>query len=142
MVVRDGEGKYILDFFIAGKGSRAIQNMSTQELKNDVKKNMELFFPNKDIIIKDLIVSKWNTDKNSLGSYSFYKVGTTQEDMISIRHPIENKIWFVGEHTHPTLSSMTQGAYQTGQWAAEEVAESLGHYEDEDDYDEDEDDEE
>lgn len=118
VVIKDGDGKYILDFFIAGKSSLMTQKMSKEELKEDVIKTLKLFFPEKDIRIKDLLVSKWNTDQNSLGSYSFYKVGTTQGDIIDIRRPIDDKIWFVGEHTHPTLSSMTQGAFQTGQWAA------------------------
>ena len=88
---------------------------------------MKKFFPEREINVKDLLISRWDSDKNSLGSYSFYKVGTSQDDIIEIRHPIADRIWFVGEHTHPTLSSMTQGAFQTGQWAAEEVAESLGY---------------
>ena len=43
----------------------------------------------------------------------------------SIIHPIDNKIWFIGEHTHPRYASMTHGAYQTGEWAAEEVVNQL-----------------
>lgn len=70
-------------------------------------------------------MTSWDTDQFSFGSYSFYKVGTTIEDIIELRHPIDNKIWFIGEHTHPRYASMTHGAYQTGQWAAEEVVSQL-----------------
>jgi len=72
-----------------------------------------------------LEITKWDSDLNSLGSYSFYKVGTTMDDIIRLRHPIDNKIWFIGEHTHPKFASMTHGAFQTGEWAAEEVISSL-----------------
>lgn len=88
---------------------------------------MKKFFHNHEIKVKNIKLSRWDSDNNSLGSYSFYKVGTTKDDIIELRHPIANRIWFVGEHTHPLMSSMTQGAYQTGLWAAEEAMQSLGY---------------
>lgn len=66
----------------------------------------------------NILITRWDRDENSMGSYSFYKVGTTIEDIIHLRQPIQKKLWFIGEHTHPRYFSMTHGALQTGQWAA------------------------
>jgi len=36
--------------------------------------------------------------------------------------PIDNKIWFVGEHCNPDNFAYTHGAFETGQRAASQVA--------------------
>ena len=126
-VLDNDADKYVLCFFLAGKGGRQIQQMKDEDIAKDIAFEMNKFFCGKKIEVLKVRLTRWDADENCLGSYSFYKVGTTQEDIIGLRQPIDNKIWLVGEHTHPSLFSMTQGAYQTGEWAAEEVMESLGY---------------
>lgn len=43
---------------------------------------MKKFFKNQEIEVKKLKMTSWDTDPYTLGSYSFYKVGTTMEDII------------------------------------------------------------
>jgi len=45
-------------------------------------------------------------------------VGAKRTAIELIRKPIQNKLWFVGEHAHPYLKSLAQGAYITGRSAA------------------------
>lgn len=71
------------------------------------------------------MLSRWHTDSHSLGSYCFNKVGTKIDHFHELKKPIQNKLWFIGEHTHPTLSSYAHGAFKTGVDAAKEVKKSL-----------------
>ena len=38
-----------------------------------------------------------------------------------LRQPLEDKLWFVGEHTHSYLRALSQGAYMTGKEAAYQI---------------------
>lgn len=49
-------------------------------------------------------------------------MGGTRRDIETLRKPLRNKIWFVGEHTHPEMKSLTQGAFTTGKEAALDIA--------------------
>ena len=66
-------------------------------------------------------MTRWHEDEYSLGSYTYYRVGAKRSAIDYLRKPIQNKIWFVGEHAHPSLKSLVQGAFLTGQSAAEDI---------------------
>jgi len=70
-------------------------------------------------------MTRWHLDENSLGSYCCNKIGTKKEHFETLRKPIQNRFWFVGEHTHPKLASYAHGAFETGLWAADEVLKSM-----------------
>ncbi len=78
-----------------------------------------------EIEIEDAKMSRWHKDEHSLGSYCYNRVGTKKEHFEQLRKPIQDRFWFIGEHTHPTLSSYAHGAYETGLWAAREAVDSL-----------------
>ncbi len=113
-MVIPSEEKHILCFYLAGKSISDIQKLSNEEIAEEVRADMKKFFNDEEIEVKKVKMTTWDTDKLTLGSYSFYKVGTTMDNIIELRHPIDKKIWFVGEHTHPRYASMTHGAFQTG----------------------------
>ena len=47
-------------------------------------------------------MTRWHEEENSLGSYSFVKVGQDIEKVSTeLRKPLDNKLWLVGEHLHP-----------------------------------------
>lgn len=121
------EGKHILLVFIAGEAGNELAEWSDKQIMKDFSKFLTKFVDQSQFEIEDALMSRWHKDEDSLGSYCFNKVGTRKEHFEQFRKPIHNKLWFVGEHTHPTLSSYAHGAYETGLWAAQEVVESLKH---------------
>ena len=58
-------------------------------------------------------VSRWEEGEYSQGSYSYHNVNTTDEDVEIMNKNIQNKIYFAGEHTDPTLYGSLNAAYNS-----------------------------
>lgn len=73
------------------------------------------------------LVSHWGTDANSLGSYSYDKVGKPHELYQRLRIPVDN-IFFAGEATSFDYPGTVHGAFSSGLMAAEDCkVRALGH---------------
>jgi monoamine oxidase len=73
--------------------------------------------------IADLKLSRWHLDPDALGSYSAPTTFTDGNvDRQLLAEPIDNVVFFAGEHTHykGRYQSM-DGAYETGERAAQEA---------------------
>lgn len=105
---------HILCFYVSGKSNSLLKGYTPSQIAAEVTKSMQKFFKSQPIQVLNVKMTSWDTNPFSLGAYSYYKVGTTMQDIIELRRPIEEKIWFIGEHTHPRYASTTHGAYQTG----------------------------
>lgn len=108
----------ILLIFVAGKASIELGQWSDQQLFHDVDEFLSLFLDDDEYEIDQVKMTKWHLDEHSFGSYSYYKVGTKKEHYKQLRIPIQNRFWFVGEHTNPDNFAFAHGAYETGVWAA------------------------
>lgn len=64
------------------------------------------------------LVSHWGSDRNSLGSYSYDRVGKSHELYERLRIPVDN-LFFAGEATSIDYPGSVHGAYATGLMAAE-----------------------
>ena len=69
----------------------------------------------------DVHYTKWASDKFSYGSYSYTAVGNTAETYFEISAPINNLIYFAGEHTHKNYPATIHGAYLSGLRAAKSM---------------------
>lgn len=65
------------------------------------------------------LVSRWGTDENSLGSYSYDRVGKPHNLYEKLRIPVDN-LFFAGEATSIDYPGSVHGAYSTGIMAAED----------------------
>ena len=74
-------------------------NLSERERKNDslsVLRNVwgkDISEPNKSIS------TNWSKDQNFLGAYSYTKPGAKPKDYENLSRPVNNKLFFCGEHT-------------------------------------------
>lgn len=66
--------------------------------------------------------TSWGEDPFSRGSVSFQAVGSTPEQRIALRQPVDDRIFFAGEHTDDLTPGTVQGAERSGRRAATEVA--------------------
>ena len=69
----------------------------------------------------DVFFTKWASDKFSYGAYSFTSVGNTPETYYEISVPIDDLIYFAGEHTHQDYPATIHGAYLSGLRAAQSM---------------------
>ena len=65
------------------------------------------------------LVSRWGTDENSLGSYTYDAVGKPHDLYERLRVPVDN-LFFAGEATSVNYPGSVHGAFSTGTLAAEE----------------------
>lgn len=65
------------------------------------------------------LVSRWGSDINSLGSYSYDAVGKPHELYERLRVPVDN-LFFAGEATSMSYPGSVHGAFSTGMMAAED----------------------
>lgn len=65
--------------------------------------------------------TSWSTDPFAMGSYSFLKRGSTPDDREVLAEPIDDRVFFAGEATHPDFPATVHGAILSGRRAAVEV---------------------
>lgn len=69
----------------------------------------------------DVQITRWATDPFALGAYSYPAVGSTPRDRQVLAAPLDQRVFFAGEATHPDYFGTTHGAYLSGLRAAEEI---------------------
>lgn len=112
---------HILVVFVAGKGSYELGQMSDEQIYKDFDEFLSLFLDDDEYDLEQVKLTRWHLDEHTFGSYSYYKVGTQKQHFQQLRQPLQNRFWFVGEHTNPENYAFAHGAYQTGVWAAQEA---------------------
>ncbi|MCB0035148.1 MAG: FAD-dependent oxidoreductase, partial [Anaerolineales bacterium] len=70
--------------------------------------------------------SSWEKDPYSRGSYSYSKVGSEVSDRATLAEPVNGRLFFAGEATHPHYFGTVHGAYETGIRAAREILKIFG----------------
>ena len=89
-------------------------NLSEKKKKNDslsVLRNIwgrDISSPNKSIS------TNWSKDQNFLGAYSYTKPGAKPKDYENLSTPVNDKLFFCGEHTIFDYSATTHGALLSG----------------------------
>jgi monoamine oxidase len=67
------------------------------------------------------LVTRWNQDPFSLGSYSYVPVGSKQSLRRQIGIPVENRVFFAGEATSQFFPATVHGAFLSGVRSAYEI---------------------
>ncbi|HUN21698.1 MAG TPA: FAD-dependent oxidoreductase [Anaerolineales bacterium] len=65
--------------------------------------------------------TKWQSNQNSFGSYSYTAVGTVMQHFNDLANAVNNKLFFAGEHTEIDYFSTAHGAYLSGLREADKV---------------------
>lgn len=74
--------------------------------------------------LKPLVASSWANEPFALGSYSHALPGHSDKRAV-LAAPVENRLFFAGEATHPHYFSTAHGAYESGVRAAREAVAAL-----------------
>lgn len=62
---------------------------------------------------------RWYGDPLFRGSYSSAAVGTTRDDFTNMQRPVDEVLYFAGEHTDPDWYGYLLGAFRSGERAAQ-----------------------
>lgn len=122
----------LLECFIVSRGSDHSESLSDEKVISDVTWLMEKFFGEKIPTPSRIFRSKWHSNRNFLGSYSYFSVAAEKENSHPdiLREPLKDvenipKILFAGEATHNQFSGYTNGGMVSGWKAAETLIEAL-----------------
>lgn len=70
-----------------------------------------------------VLETHWSTDPNTLGAYAYPRAGGRPGQFETLAEPVEDVVFFCGEHTTFDYAGTTHGAYLSGIRAAEELIE-------------------
>ncbi|KAF3550573.1 hypothetical protein DY000_02002363 [Brassica cretica] len=111
-------GHPVLVYMSAGQLARDIEKMSDEAAASFAVMQLKRIFPDAMDPVQYL-VSRWGSDVNSLGSYSYDVVGKPHDLSERLRVPVDN-LFFAGEATSSSFAGSVHGAYSSGLMAAEE----------------------
>ncbi|BBG99797.1 polyamine oxidase 2 [Prunus dulcis] len=110
-------GHSVLVYMPAGQLAKDIEKMSDEEAANFAFMQLKKILPDASSPIQYL-VSRWGSDVNTLGSYSYDMVGKPHDLYEKLRVPVDN-LFFAGEATSADFPGSVHGAFSTGMMAAE-----------------------
>ncbi|RYR45624.1 hypothetical protein Ahy_A07g031440 isoform C [Arachis hypogaea] len=111
-------GHPVLVYMPAGRLAKDIEKMSDEAAANFAFMQLKKILPDASSPIQYL-VSRWGTDVNSLGSYSYDAVGKPHDLYERLRVPVDN-LFFAGEATSALYPGSVHGAFSTAMMAAED----------------------
>ncbi|GLJ53736.1 hypothetical protein SUGI_1146630 [Cryptomeria japonica] len=116
-------GHAVLVYMPAGRLANDIEKMSDEAAANFAILQLKRILPHASEPIQCL-VSRWGSDSNSLGCYSYDIVGKAHDLYDRLRIPVDN-LFFAGEATSMLYPGTVHGAFSTGIEAAKECREHL-----------------
>lgn len=114
--------KPILVMFSTGDLAKEFENFSDNQIifsaMNVLKKIYGQNIPNPD----KYIITRWNNDPYTLGSYSYSAVGSNQPlDRVTLATPLLKRVFFAGEATSSLYPATVHGAYLSGVNTANQI---------------------
>jgi monoamine oxidase len=103
--------------------ARATESMSDSQIIGDIMSHLSDMYGENIPYPKTMLRTRWNSNENSFGSYSYPGVGTNPQFFGNLAKSVDNKLFFAGEHTSKDFFGTAHGAYHSGMDVAEEIAE-------------------
>nr|WNT94116.1 hypothetical protein [Paeonia lactiflora] len=110
-------GHPVLVYMAAGRFAYDLEKLSDESAAKFVMVQLKKMFPDATEPVQYL-VSRWGTDLNSLGCYSYDLVGKPEDTYDRLRAPLGN-LFFGGEAVSMDHQGSVHGAYSAGVMAAE-----------------------
>ncbi|MEZ4707924.1 MAG: NAD(P)/FAD-dependent oxidoreductase [Caldilineaceae bacterium] len=111
----------VLINYHAGSRAQFVNRLSDAEYLDRALNALRVMFKCAIPAPEAIVRTGWESDPFALGSYSFQKVGCELEDRQRLAAPVDNRLFFAGEATHPHYFATVHGAYETGVRAAREA---------------------
>jgi monoamine oxidase len=124
----DTGGRYILTGWIGGNASIESESDSDEDTLNIVMQNLNDMFGGLVPTPTKYIITRWGQDEHAGGAYSYSPPGPGDEvdrARNQLASPINNRIFFAGEATDGGWYGTTEGAYRSGNRAADEIRRAL-----------------
>lgn len=111
--------------FSFGDYSKQTESMSDADVIDDIMNQLKSIYGNGIPVPINMVRTKWVSNEYTFGSYSFASNGTRSTDFEEFEKPIDDKLFFAGEHTSRDYRGTVHGAYLSGIREAERIADLL-----------------
>jgi monoamine oxidase len=101
--------------------ARQTETMSDAQIINEIMAHLKDIYGNSIPNPTNILRTKWQTNENSFGAYSFTQVGTEMQHFDDLAEEVSDKLFFAGEHTHVDYFSTAHGAYLSGIREADKI---------------------
>ena len=116
----------VLVGFCFGNYAPVVEQKTDAEIKDEVTGILRTMFGASVSEPSSVIVTRWSTDDHTFGAYSYPGVGNVPDDFNRFAEPINNRLFFAGEHTTFDYHGTVHGAYLSGLEAANRIANKAG----------------
>lgn len=110
----------LMTFAYADYG-RLTETMTDSEIITEIMNHLKDIYGNNIPNPTNLLRTKWNTNENSFGSYSYTAIETQMEHYDDLAEEVNDKLFFAGEHTNVDYFSTVHGAYLSGVREADKI---------------------
>ncbi len=107
--------------FAFGKYASQTESMTDAQVISEIMTPLKAIYGNNIVNPSQFLRTKWGSNPNSFGSYSFATTGTTTEDFNTMSQSVQNKLFFAGEHTELEYRGTVHGAYLSGLREADKI---------------------
>ncbi len=114
----------LMTFAYADYG-RKTETMKDYEVIDEIMSHLRDIYGDNIPLPTHFLRTKWSTNKNSFGSYSYTSVDTKMEYFDDLAEEIDDKLFFAGEHTNIDYFSTAHGAYLSGVREANKIIKAL-----------------
>lgn len=101
--------------------ARQTETMTDSQIISEIMAHLKDIYGNNIPNPTNLLRTKWQTNENSFGAYSYTAVGTEMKHFDDLAEEISDKLFFAGEHTNADYFSTVHGAYLSGLREAEKI---------------------
>ena len=100
--------------FAFGDYAKQTETMTNEQIIEEVMLHLKKIYGNNIPYPTHLLRTKWNENPYSFGAYSFVAHGSRSSDFEVFEEPIDNKVFFAGEHTILDYRGTVHGAFLSG----------------------------
>ena len=104
------------------------EEMSNEVVTDQIMSHLKAIYGNDIPLPKQFLRTRWHQNEYTFGAYSFATNGTGSMDFKVFREPVDNKLFFAGEHTTAAYRGTVHGAYLSGVRAARQIMKIGGRY--------------
>lgn len=108
--------------FAFGDYSKETEEMNDSQITNEIMAHLKSIYGENIPEPSNMLRTKWSSNVYTYGSYSFAPSGTSSNDFRIFEQPINNKVFFAGEHTIFDYRGTVHGAYLSGLREAKKIA--------------------
>lgn len=118
-------GVPILTAFNAADYGKQVELLSDEQIIEQTMANLKLMYGEEIPQPAGHLITRWNSDEFSYGSYSYVPKGATADMREDLAAPVAGKVLFAGEATHSDYPSTVHGAFLSGEREADRIIAGL-----------------